>query len=307
MINTRLMVTDKRTINRVMIQAEIVLQEKVTGCERLQHGMTNFNYKIFTKHGVYVYRVPGDASNLLIDRYEEREILQQIRFSELDVETIHYEVPHGNKLTRFIENIPITDYILPKRSVIVSQLLKRLHSSGLVFRNKFCPMERINFYENVLISHQISFYKDFPANKRRLEYLCHHFPFIQSSELSPCHNDIVPQNILLAKSGRAYLIDWEYAGMNHHFWDLASYCIENNLNRNEETAFLAIYLMRDVNDDDRQKIIIFKIFQDILWSLWAAIKVHFGAHFGYYGKDRYDRGCNNLKAFHNITDRVIYS
>ena len=190
-------------------------------------------------------------------------------------------------------------------NLIKIQLSKVLFT--LVFKNKFCPMERINFYENILRSHQVPFYLDFPANKRRLEYLCKHFSFIQGSELSPCHNDIVPENILLAKSGQVYLIDWEYAGMNHHFWDLASYCIENNLNQEEETEFLTMYLKRAVNDDDQQKIIIFKVFQDILWSLWAAIKVHFGTDFGSYGKDRYDRGCENLKAFYYVTDRVICS
>lgn len=301
------MVTDASTVNTVMMQVEMILQEKVTACERLPHGMTNFNYKISTTRGVYVYRLPGNASNLFINRYQERDILQQVKLVGLDVETIYYETPSGCKLTRFVDSVPITDQTTSEKSAIVSRLLKRLHTSGLTFGNRFCPMERIDFYEDILRRNHAPFFTDFPANKRRLEYLYRQFSFIQNGELSPCHNDVVPENILFTSSGCVYMIDWEYAGMNHHFWDLASYCIENNLTCDEETAFLSMYLMRTVNDEDRQKIFIFKIFQDILWSLWAAIKVHFGADFGSYGKDRYDRGCNNLSVFSHITDRIICS
>jgi len=54
-----------------------------------------------------------------------------------------------------------------------------------------------------------------------------------------CHNDLNPQNIFFSKVAK--LIDWEYAGVNDKYFDLACVCVEFKLNEKEVDVFLRNY------------------------------------------------------------------
>ena len=44
-------------------------------------------------------------------------------------------------------------------------------------------------------------------------------------ELVPCHNDPAPENLVYTRS-RAHIPDWEFAGNNDPFWDIADLSVE---------------------------------------------------------------------------------
>jgi len=54
-----------------------------------------------------------------------------------------------------------------------------------------------------------------------------------------CHNDLNPQNIFFSDTVK--LIDWEYAGVNDKYFDLACVCVEFELEDENEKYFLAQY------------------------------------------------------------------
>lgn len=54
-----------------------------------------------------------------------------------------------------------------------------------------------------------------------------------------CHNDLNPKNIFFSDSVK--LIDWEYADINDRYFDLASVCVEFNLNEIRKRVFLKHY------------------------------------------------------------------
>lgn len=58
-------------------------------------------------------------------------------------------------------------------------------------------------------------------------------------ELVLSHGDLSVKNILFGKA--PMLIDWEYAGVNDKYFDLASICIEFRLNKADEAYFLRAY------------------------------------------------------------------
>ena len=106
----------------------------------------------------------------------------------------------------------------------------------------------------------------------------------------PCHNDLVPENLILDADGRLYLIDWEYSGYNDPMWDLASHLLESEFQPLEEELFLQYYFEGDAPEASREKIRIFEILQDILWAAWTIAKEAQGEDFGSYGRDRLRRG-----------------
>ena len=54
-----------------------------------------------------------------------------------------------------------------------------------------------------------------------------------------CHNDLNPQNIFFSDDVK--FIDWEYAGVNDRYFDLASVCVEFGLSERMQKVFLDAY------------------------------------------------------------------
>jgi thiamine kinase-like enzyme len=87
----------------------------------------------------------------------------------------------------------------------------------------------------------------------------------QKKELVLCHNDLHPQNILFSNSIK--LIDWEYAGVNDRYFDLASIIIEFKLSQRDEVIFLRSYFKR-ASKVNSQKLFAYKVIYKELWRLW---------------------------------------
>ena len=79
-----------------------------------------------------------------------------------------------------------------------------------------------------------------------------------------CHNDLNPQNILWSKNIK--LIDWEYAGINDRYFDLASVCVEFKLDEVLQTLFLMTYF--DNKDFVLEKLEAYKIIYKDLCKEW---------------------------------------
>ena len=58
-----------------------------------------------------------------------------------------------------------------------------------------------------------------------------------------CHNDLNSQNIFF--NGDVKLIDWEYAGVNDRYFDMASVCVEFGLDEEMQKVFLDAYFEGD--------------------------------------------------------------
>ena len=116
-----------------------------------------------------------------------------------------------------------------------------------------------------------------------------------SPVLVPCHNDTVPENFLVSMTtGDAYLIDWEYAGMNSLYWDIAGYILESRLPAFAIDYLLQHYFQRPVSDDELMKIKISMLEQDFLWTNWALIRHYNGDDFLDYCAFRYERLRKNM-------------
>ncbi len=85
------------------------------------------------------------------------------------------------------------------------------------------------------------------------------------SEFVLCHNDLNPQNILFSKT--IQLIDWEYAGVNDRYFDLASVCVEFDLNTEDEGHFLRSYFSMKY-DINYEKLKAYKVIYKALCTQW---------------------------------------
>ena len=80
-----------------------------------------------------------------------------------------------------------------------------------------------------------------------------------------CHNDLNPKNCIFSKDGLT-LIDWEFAGMNDRYFDLASCSVEYQFNTVDEETMLRSYFTD--KKWDKEKLDAYKIIYRALCTKW---------------------------------------
>ena len=70
------------------------------------------------------------------------------------------------------------------------------------------------------------------------------------NELALCHNDLNPKNILFSNYSVKF-IDWEFAGINDLYFDLAALSVEFELTVLDEAYFLANYFLKEGWNKDK--------------------------------------------------------
>ncbi|HJV45116.1 MAG TPA: choline/ethanolamine kinase family protein [Bacillota bacterium] len=272
---------------------------------RFAGGLTNYNYIMTIKGEEYVIRKPGKMTNQMIDRKLEKVNNNIASELGLNSECVYFDELIGVKISVYIknsQNVALADPSSPTNLRTVSKLMKRIHSSPKPFPNSFDWQKELNKYEQIVKELNGDFFYDYAILKEKLldfmgENIEHTFSY-------PCHNDTVPENFIINSNGRAYLIDWEYSGMNDPSWDVAAYILESKLTEESIQYFIFDYYGQLPTPEEVLKIKCFMIAQDLLWTVWALIRHYNGDDFLDYCYFRYERFRKNIKA---ITDSSDYS
>ena len=260
-------------------------------------GMTNKNYKVMIDDQNYVLRVPGNGTEKMISRVDEIKNAAFAHEIGVDADLIYFNEQTGIKISKFIEDAQTLSpegakkpYVMKK----ICQLLNQLHQCGREMENEFNVYEKIESYEQLLNELKGEYYEDYQLIKQQVLQLKELMDDLQIN-LVPCHNDTLAENFIKDKHDQYYLIDWEYAGMNDPMWDVAAHCLENGFNSDEEELFLKTYFKQEPKRSYKTRVLVNKIYQDFLWSLWTKVKEASGDDFGDYGIERYNRAKENLK------------
>ena len=266
--------------------------EEIQSVEQLG-GMTNQNYLVQTSSNRYIVKFFGKGTEKLIDRQNEKFNLELLKDLKLDVENYLFDIEAGIKVNQYIENAETLDSnTIKTKFEKIAPILQTIHASGKELKGEFAPFEEIKKYES-LIQGEI-YYPNYEAVRKSVFSLKEELEKIGVDKKS-CHIDLVPENFIEGPDGHLYLTDWEYSSMNDPMWDLAALFLESEFTPDEEDSFLSYY-ESEQTPVSRKKIRIYKIFQDIIWSLWTIYKEENGADFGDYGITRYNRAVKELQS-----------
>lgn len=278
----------KEKISSLLSQEEEVLSVEQLG------GMTNQNYLVKTSSNQYIVKFFGKGTDKLIDRQNEKFNLELLKDLKLDVENYLFDIEAGIKVNEYIESaITLDSTSIKTKFDKIAPILQTIHASGKELRGEFAPFEEIKKYES-LIEEKIP-YVNYEAVREEVFSLEKRLADLGVDRKS-CHIDLVPENFIESPQGRLYLIDWEYSSMNDPMWDLAALFLESEFTRQEEEDFLSHY-ESEQTPVSREKIAIYKILQDAIWSLWTVYKEEQGADFGDYGVSRYQRAVKGLSYY----------
>lgn len=265
-------------------------EEEVLSVEQLG-GMTNQNYLVKTTNKQYIVKFFGKGTEKLINRQDEKYNLELLKDLDLDVKNYLFDIDAGIKVNEYIESaITLDSRSIKTKFDKIAPILQTIHASGKELRGEFVPFEEIKKYES-LIEEKIP-YANYEAVREEVFSLEKRLADLGVDRKS-CHIDLVPENFIESPQGRLYLIDWEYSSMNDPMWDLAALFLESEFTRQEEEDFLSHY-ESEQTPVSREKIAIYKILQDAIWSLWTVYKEEQGADFGDYGVSRYQRAVKGL-------------
>ncbi|GLC29693.1 phosphotransferase [Clostridium omnivorum] len=266
-------------------------------------GLTNKNYKVVMDGKEYVARVPGNGTGKFIDRLNEKMNSTIAYELGIDSETIYFDENTGFKITKFIENAETLNPTTGKREdnmELMAGILRKLHDSGRTFKDTFDPFKGTIFYEDALISANGKVFEGYYKMKETfmpLKYVLEKL----GMDYAPSHLETLPENFIKSGEDKIYLIDWEYSGNYDSLYDLAAVSLECSFSEDEEDLFLRKYFGKEPTSDERLKLHIHKIMQDMFWSMWAAAK---GDDYLFdYAQERYNRGGRNINKYLEMRDK----
>lgn len=265
-------------------------------------GMTNINYEVSIENKQYVVRLPGLGTEQFINRNEEKKNLKIGTKLGINPGAIYFDTCTGLKITCMIPGAKTLTATRTKSNEVmkaVTTVFRKLHFANVQMENRFNLYKLMEQYERIAREEHVQFYPRFEDAKKEVISIQHDYDLLSFTE-APCHIDAVYENFIEDKNGEIYLIDWEYSGMFDPLWDIATHMMKSEFTIEEEEAFLLYYFQRKPTEEEQQRILIHKIFQDYLWSLWTLFKEAKGDDFGSYGKNRFSRLERNLIFYEEI-------
>lgn len=276
---------------------------EITDITVLKKGMTNRSFLFCCNGRKYIMRIPGEGTDMLINREQEAAVYAAISDKGICDNVIYMNPSNGYKITEFIEGARVCD---PDNVSDLKKCMNRLrwfHNQSLKVDHVFDIFGQIDFYES-LWNGEKSIYRDYQKTKENVlslkAYVGRH-----AEKMVLTHIDAVPDNFLFSYSngaGRIHLIDWEYAGMQDPHVDIAMFCIYALYDKRQVNRLINLYFEGNCPDETRIKIYCYIAACGLLWSNWCEYKRSLGVEFGEYSlrqyryaKDYYKLACAEME------------
>ena len=264
-------------------------EEDIVDIEILKKGMTNRSFIFSCKGSRYIMRIPGEGTDLLIDRYHEAGVYKAISGMGFCDDPIYLDPDKGYKLIKYLENVrslnPEAEDDIKKGMA----LLRKFHDSDIKVDHEFDLFGQLEYYET-LWNGRKSCYGDYETTKANVLSLRR---FVEKNGTHKCltHIDAVPDNFLFYEGAdgqeHLQLTDWEYAGMQDPHVDLAMFSIYSFYTRAQVDKLIDIYFDGKCPDITRIKIYCYVAICGMLWSNWCEFKRQLGVDFGEYSFRQY--------------------
>lgn len=262
--------------------------DDITDIEMLKKGMTNRSFYFVNGEKRYIMRIPGEGTELLINRKQEHQVYQAIKELKLSDTICFFNPQNGYKMTEYLEGTHCCDAENPEEVQKCMQVLRRFHNSGCSVEHTFDMFERMEFYEK-LWNGEPSCYRDYQQTKEKV-YELKKYVDAQPKHWTLCHIDAIPDNFLMkdtAEETEIHLIDWEYAGMQDTDVDIAMFAIYALYEKDQVDALIDSYYTEGCSRETRLKIYCYVAICGFLWSNWCEFKRHQGVEFGEYSLRQY--------------------
>lgn len=231
-------------------------------------GITNRNYRVAFAASDCVVRFPGKDTSLLGISREAEQVATRAA-AQLGISPALVDAQGGCLVTEYAPAEPSDAAAIRAAPELVARVLRRFHDSGVELPIRFWVPDLLDDYASVV-----------RGRGGRLPG-----PYLEAHELArrigrrlrlrnpvPCHNDLLPANVLRKNDGHVLLVDWEYAGMGHRLFDLGNLAAGSGLTEAEEGRLLEAYLVREPTPGEHAVLGLMRIMSDIREAAWGVVQ-----------------------------------
>ena len=236
--------------------------------KRLEGGMSNYTYVVETRGKRYTYRVPGKYAEKFVDRVEEWDNIQEVNKLSLNNATSYVEVISGEKLAEYVEGTILSETDVVSYNEMSVKALKTIHNSNLRFKD-YNAFGRLADYERYCREMGFTHPKEYIELRGKLDQMRQAHAEVP---LVPCHCDYQPTNLVVS-GDKLYVLDWEFAGMNDPFYDIACY---GNAGFDKALSLLEAYVGHKPTSQELRRLYYHRAFQCLQWYNVAIFKDRVG-------------------------------
>ena len=236
--------------------------------KRLEGGMSNYTYVVETRGKRYTYRVPGKYAEKFVDRVEEWDNIQEVNKLGLNNATSYVEVISGEKLAEYVEGTIMSETDVVSYNDMSVKALKQIHNSNIRFKD-YNAFGRLADYERYCREMGFTHPKEYLELRGKLEQMRQAHADVP---MVPCHCDYQPTNLVVS-GDKLYVLDWEFAGMNDPFYDIACY---GNAGFDKALSLLEAYVGHKPTSQELRRLYYHRAFQCLQWYNVAIYKDRVG-------------------------------
>lgn len=254
-------------------------EEDIVDFRNVSKGMTNTSF-LFRIHGVdYIYRHPGEGTENIISRRNEKTSLIKAKEIGIDPTYIYADVNEGWKISVFVPEFREPEYTSFADSQKVISVLKQLHTSQVHVDYGMKPWEDALAMEKLLLRKNPDCFLPHRVLKEKVGRL---YQMTQGDGVEKCfcHGDTYCPNWMLLPDDSVILIDWEYSGFSDPGIDVGYYIVDAMYDFPEAERFIREYLGHNYTPSRRFHFLAYTSIIAYYWFVWALYRESCGAVMG---------------------------
>ncbi len=237
-------------------------------------GINNSTYVVETRRGSYLYRIPGEGTELFCSRQRECEAYAQLRPFHMTDETVFIDPARGLKLSVYYPNSHVCSLEDESELKSAMGLIRRFHGLPVRFSFTDTPFDRLERYTARAFENggERYFPDGFSALLEVMERRRGDFG-LDPALFTPTHGDCLRHNVLFP-GGRPdpVLIDWEFPSMGDPYCDVAAFCHDAELPADFCLRLLGYYLGRPAEPPEQRRLFLSCAAVAALWCSWSSFK-----------------------------------
>ena len=253
--------------------------EDIVAFRCINEGLTNTSFIFRIAGEDYIYRHPGEGTELIINRRNERESLEFAKALGLDSTYIYMDVDAGWKISKYVKKFREPDYTSLGDSKMVIDVMRRLHASGVKVDYGLRPWEDACAIELLLKKKSPSCFERYEGLKEKIYRLNQQ---TTDDGVVPCfcHGDTYKHNWMIEPDGNVILIDWEYAGFSDPGIDVGYYIVDAMYDFDAARAFIKEYLQETWTPRLEFHFLAYVAIIAYYWFVWAMYRETCSADMG---------------------------
>ena len=254
----------------------------------LSGGITNHNFRVTLGANDCVVRVHGKDTDLLgIDREAER--LACGLAAELGIAPALLAAFDDCLVTRFVASDTASPSDVAEHVEEIALALRRFHDSAVQLPARFWVPDLLDEYSARVRQRGVRLPAAYGRAAAAAERIAVALPLRHPR---PCHNDLLPTNIIRPHDGGVLIVDWEYAGMGHPYFDLGNLSVNNDFTDSDDERLLSAYHGEPPTDARRAALALMRVISDAREAAWGVVQAEISEldfDFDRYARTHFER------------------